>query len=139
MMGMNLPELPTYRALIPSSLPGKNQQYAFEVDLDQCSACKACVTCHNLNGLKQTKPGEKWERFLAMKKINRFYRPLPPPVIIVWPSLLGKLSEKRMTRIDHRHCNAHLDDQCIGCPILYFCNARMSSPIFKTKKDCSKM
>ncbi|MBI3960203.1 MAG: dimethyl sulfoxide reductase anchor subunit [Chloroflexi bacterium] len=41
-----------YRDLLPLSLPGPGQQYAFEVDLDNCSGCKACVTaCHNLNGL----------------------------------------------------------------------------------------
>jgi len=41
-----------YRDLIPLSAPEDGQQYAFEVDLDQCSGCKACVTaCHNLNGL----------------------------------------------------------------------------------------
>ena len=41
-----------YRDLLPISKPQAGQQYAFEVDLDQCSGCKACVTaCHSLNGL----------------------------------------------------------------------------------------
>jgi formate dehydrogenase iron-sulfur subunit len=41
-----------YRGLIPLTPPAPGQQYAFEVDLDQCSGCKACVTaCHALNGL----------------------------------------------------------------------------------------
>ena len=41
-----------YRSLIPLSLPGKGEQYSFEVDLDACSGCKACVAaCHSLNGL----------------------------------------------------------------------------------------
>jgi formate dehydrogenase iron-sulfur subunit len=41
-----------YRDLLPATAPAPGQQYAFEVDLDQCSGCKACVTaCHSLNGL----------------------------------------------------------------------------------------
>ena len=47
-----------YRDLIPLSLPRPGEQYAFEVDLDRCSACKGCVTaCHSLNGLED---GETW-------------------------------------------------------------------------------
>ena len=43
-----------YRDLIPLEAPQPGQQYAFEVDLDQCSGCKACVTaCHELNGLDE--------------------------------------------------------------------------------------
>ena len=43
---------PYYRDLIPYNPPGKNEQYAFEVNLDACTGCKACVTaCHSLNGL----------------------------------------------------------------------------------------
>src|SRR5688500_196708 len=41
-----------YRDLLPLATPGAGEQYAFEVDLDQCSGCKACVAaCHSLNGL----------------------------------------------------------------------------------------
>src|SRR5438094_523621 len=45
---------PHYQELIPKKTPGPGQQYAFEVNLDQCSGCKACVTaCHNENGLEE--------------------------------------------------------------------------------------
>ena len=41
-----------YRELIPLSKPSKNEQYAFQVNIDQCTGCKGCVTaCHSLNGL----------------------------------------------------------------------------------------
>ena len=41
-----------YKTLLPAAIPGPDEQFAFEVDLDRCTACKACVTaCHNLNGL----------------------------------------------------------------------------------------
>src|SRR2546421_196995 len=54
-----LPAQPRYyRDLIPTSLPGRDEHFAFEVDLDACSGCKACVpACHNLNGLE---PQETW-------------------------------------------------------------------------------
>src|SRR5437016_13551380 len=43
-----------YRDVIPLSKPKPGQQYAFEVDLDQCSRCKACVAArHNLNCFSQ--------------------------------------------------------------------------------------
>ncbi|MBC8096952.1 MAG: dimethyl sulfoxide reductase anchor subunit, partial [Akkermansiaceae bacterium] len=47
-----------YRDLIPLAKPKSGEQYAFVVDLDQCSGCKACVcACHSLNGLDE---GEMW-------------------------------------------------------------------------------
>lgn len=47
-----------YRDLIPLNAPRPGEQYAFEVNLDQCSGCKACVTaCHSLNGLDED---ESW-------------------------------------------------------------------------------
>src|ERR1700710_2509773 len=47
-----------YRELLPATPPAPGQQYAFEVNLDQCSGCKACVSaCHSLNGLDE---GETW-------------------------------------------------------------------------------
>jgi len=52
---------PQYKDLIPLELPGEDEQYSFEVDLDACSGCKACVAaCHNLNGLED---GELWRNF----------------------------------------------------------------------------
>ncbi|MSU27573.1 MAG: molybdopterin oxidoreductase [Pedosphaera sp.] len=55
---------PHYRKLLPASAPRPGEQYAFEVDLDQCSGCKACVTaCHSLNGLDD---GESWREVGAL-------------------------------------------------------------------------
>ena len=49
-----------FRALIPTQIPEDGEQYAFEVDVDRCSACKACVSaCHHMNGLS---PDESWRR-----------------------------------------------------------------------------
>src|SRR3569623_1739535 len=47
-----------YRDLLPATPPAAGEQYAFEVNLDQCSGCKACVSaCHSLNGLDDN---ESW-------------------------------------------------------------------------------
>ena len=55
---------PHYRKLLPVSAPRPGEQYAFEVNLDQCSGCKACVTaCHSLNGLDD---GESWREVGAL-------------------------------------------------------------------------
>lgn len=55
---------PRYRTLLPATAPRTGEQYAFEVNLDQCSGCKACVTaCHSLNGLDD---GEAWREVGAL-------------------------------------------------------------------------
>jgi len=112
-----------YRDLIPLTAPAPGQQYAFEVDLDQCSGCKACVTaCHALNGLDE---GETWR---SVGLLVSSPRPDPPDLK---PSL-----QQHVTAACH-HCAdpgclngcpvlaydknpvtgivRHLDDQCIGC------------------------
>lgn len=105
------------RTLIPLTAPGANEQYAFSVDLDQCTGCKACVAaCHSLNGLDEE---ETWRDV---------------------GTLIGGCSEapyqQTITSACH-HCEdpgclngcpvlayekdpvtgivRHLDDQCIGC------------------------
>ena len=55
---------PRYRKLLPATAPRPGEQYAFEVNLDQCSGCQACVTaCHSLNGLDD---GEAWREVGAL-------------------------------------------------------------------------
>src|SRR6266508_2404739 len=49
---------PSYSRLLPLNAPRPGEQYAFEVNLDQCSGCKSCVAaCHSLNGLDEN---ESW-------------------------------------------------------------------------------
>ena len=109
-----------YRSLLPATPPGPGEQYAFEVNLDQCSGCKACVVaCHTLNGLEED---ESWRR--------------------VGTLTIGEYDESKSAGIQHvttacHHCEdpgclngcpvkaydkdpdtgivRHLDDQCIGC------------------------
>ncbi len=115
-----------YHDLIPISTPDHHQQYAFEVDLDQCSGCKACVTaCHSLNGLE---PEETW-RSVGMihgntEKISEHvyqrdasllqtvttacHHCLEPACLIGCP--VNAYDKDPITGIVK-----HLDDQCIGC------------------------
>lgn len=105
-----------YKQLIPMSRPGKGEQYAFEVKLDECTGCKACVSaCHSLNGLDDD---ESWRDVGALMTRK------------------GALYSQTVTTACH-HCEdpacangcpvlayekdaetgivRHLDDQCIGC------------------------
>lgn len=106
-----------YKDLVPLTRPQPGEQYAFEVDLDQCTGCKGCVTaCHALNGLDED---ESWRNVgLLIGGVN------------------GDATQQTITTACH-HCVdpgclngcpvlaydkdpltgivRHLDDQCIGC------------------------
>ncbi len=107
-----------YRDLIPSSKPGRGQQYAFAVNLDVCTGCKACVSaCHSLNGLEEnetwrdvgliTGAGEAGEPYLQTVT-TACHHCLEPACLEGCPVLAyDKNPETGIVR--------HLDDQCIGC------------------------
>ena len=106
-----------YRALIPASAPGPGRQYAFEVDLDQCSGCKACVTaCHSLNGLDDH---ETW-RSVGRLASTDWRAPLQQVVTTachhcVDPACLNGCPVLAYDKDPVTGIVRHLDDQCIGC------------------------
>jgi len=111
-----------YRDLIPAELPGRDEQFAFEVDLDACSGCKACVTaCHNLNGLE---PAETW------RGVGLLYGGTPQlPVIqhvtttchhCLDPACLEGCPVLAYEKDPTTGIVRHLDDQCIGCQYCIF-------------------
>ncbi len=108
---------PRYRSLLPASLPGAGQQYAFEVDLDQCSGCKACVTaCHSLNGLDD---GEAW-REVGQLISDDWRQPFQAVVTTachhcVDPACLNGCPVLAYEKDAVTGIVRHLDDQCIGC------------------------
>lgn len=116
------PTLGRYRDLLPASPPGAGQQYAFEVDLDACTACKACVTaCHNLNGLDE---GETWRAVgllhggtaaapVQQAVTTACHHCLDPACMTGCP--VGAYDKDPVTGIVK-----HLDDQCIGCQYCTF-------------------
>ncbi len=105
-----------YRQLIPLSKPGHGEQYAFEVQLDECTGCKACVTaCHSLNGLDDE---ESWRDIGALvtrqapvyqQTVTTACHHCADPACASGCPVLAyeKDAETGIVR--------HLDDQCIGC------------------------
>ena len=106
-----------YRDLLPTSKPQVGQQYAFEVDLDQCSGCKACVTaCHSLNGLDDE---ETW-RNVGLLHGGTFQEPVQRTVTTachhcVEPGCLDGCPVLAYEKDAVTGIVKHLDDQCIGC------------------------
>ena len=87
-----------YKRLIPLRAPATGEQYAFEVNLDQCTGCKACVAaCHSLNGLDE---GESWRDT---------------------GSLLGTLDGAPFQQVITTACHHCADPACAsGCPVLAY-------------------
>ncbi len=106
-----------YRDLLPSRSPAPGQQYAFEVDLDQCSGCKACVTaCHSLNGLDEE---ETW-RSVGVLASTDGRAPIKQIVTTachhcVDPGCLNGCPVLAYDKDPSTGIVRHLDDQCIGC------------------------
>lgn len=106
-----------YRNLIPAHAPQAGQQYAFEVNLDQCSGCKACVTaCHELNGLDDDEiwrsvgqlHGGTSELPVLQHVTSACHHCLDPACLYGCP--VNAYEKDPVTGIVK-----HLDDQCIGC------------------------
>ncbi len=117
-----------YRRLLPATAPRPGQQYAFEVNLDQCSGCKACVSaCHSLNGLDEH---ETWRGVGLLVGQKPVHEP-------EWSETLSSPGFQQHVTTACHHCAdpgclngcpvlaydkdpitgivRHLDDQCMGC------------------------
>lgn len=117
---------PRYQRLLPASPPRPGEQFAFEVNLDQCSGCKACVTaCHSLNGLDD---GEAWREVGVLfgeasepcETGGRRIVPLEQVVTTachhcVEPGCLEGCPVLAYDKDPLTGIVRHLDDQCIGC------------------------
>ncbi len=106
-----------YRDLIPLSKPAPGQQYAFEVNLDQCTGCKACVSaCHSLNGLEEK---ETWRDVgtLVGYQRGRAYQQTVTTAChhCAEPGCLEGCPVMAYEKDAETGIVRHLDDQCIGC------------------------
>ncbi|MEI6537170.1 MAG: DmsC/YnfH family molybdoenzyme membrane anchor subunit, partial [Verrucomicrobiaceae bacterium] len=105
-----------YKKLIPISKPGKGEQYAFEVNLDQCTGCKSCVVaCHSLNGLDED---ESW-RDVGML-LDRHEDPYLQTITSAChhcadPACANGCPVLAYDKDPTTGIVRHLDDQCIGC------------------------
>ncbi len=106
-----------YTQLIPKSTPGPGQQYAFEVNLDQCTGCKGCVTaCHNENGLEED---ETW-RSVGLIHGGGNANPALQHITsachhCLEPGCMSGCPVKAYEKNEITGVVKHLDDQCIGC------------------------
>jgi Fe-S-cluster-containing dehydrogenase component/DMSO reductase anchor subunit len=106
-----------YKDIIPLSKPGKGEQYAFEVYVDQCTGCKGCVTaCHSLNGLDED---EAW-RDVGMLYGGDQANPVIQTVTTachhcIDPGCLNGCPVEAYEKDPITGIVHHLDDQCIGC------------------------
>ena len=105
-----------YKKLLPATPPGPDQQYSFEVDLDQCSGCKACVVaCHTLNGLEED---ESWRRVGTItigEELPRVQHVTTACHHCEDPGCLNGCPVKAYNKDPNTGIVRHLDDQCIGC------------------------
>lgn len=105
-----------YRKLVPVSRPGPGEQYAFEVNLDQCTGCKACVVaCHSLNGLDAT---ESWRDVgLLLSRDESAYQQTITTAChhCAEPACADGCPVLAYDKDPVTGIVRHLDDQCIGC------------------------
>jgi Fe-S-cluster-containing dehydrogenase component/DMSO reductase anchor subunit len=106
-----------YRDLIPLEKPQAHEQYAFEVNLDQCTSCKACVSaCHSLNGLDEQ---ETW-RDVGLLYGGTEEEPRQQTVTTAChhcadPACANGCPVLAYEKDEATGIVRHLDDQCIGC------------------------
>ncbi len=130
-----LPDAAAYRDLIPLLAPKAGQQYAFHVDLDECTGCKACVAaCHSLNGLDED---EIW-RSVGLLHGGTAEQPVQQTVTTachhcVSPACLAGCPVQAYEKDPLTGIVRHLDDQCIGCQYCVF-TCPYEVPRFNAKK-----
>ena len=106
-----------YSDRIPLTAPGPGEQYAFQVDLDQCTGCKSCVAgCHSMNGLD---PGESWRSvgLLVGEHAGRARTQTVPSGChhCLEPACLAGCPTNAYEKDPVTGIVVHLDDQCFGC------------------------
>lgn len=107
-----------YKQLIPLSKPGAGEQYAFKVDLDQCTGCKGCVSaCHSLNGLDDH---ETWRDVGVIHGGGLAGASFTQTVTTAChhcadPGCLNGCPVLAYEKDPETGIVRHLDDQCIGC------------------------
>lgn len=111
-----------YQELIPKQTPGAGQQYAFEVNLDQCTGCKACVmACHHENGLDEDETwrsvgllhGGSSQEAVLQHVTSACHHCLDPACMNGCP--VNAYEKEKETGIVK-----HWEDQCIGCQYCTF-------------------
>jgi formate dehydrogenase iron-sulfur subunit len=131
----DVPNAEVYRDLIPVRAPKSGEQYAFHVNLDDCTGCKACVAaCHSLNGLDEN---ETW-RSVGLLHGGNAQHPVQQTVTTachhcIDPACLSGCPVRAYDKDPLTGIVRHLDDQCIGCQYCIF-TCPYEVPQFNAKK-----
>lgn len=102
---------------IPLTTPLPGQQYAFDINLDDCTGCKACVTaCHNVNGLDE---GESF-RTVGLLAGGSPVQPFQQTVTTachhcVDPACLSGCPTNAYEKDPVTGIVAHVEGKCMGC------------------------
>lgn len=106
-----------WRDLIPLTTPAPGEQYAFEVNLDQCTGCKACVAgCHSLNGLDDEETWRDVGLLLGGTRSQPFQQTITTACHHCEdPACLNGCPVLAYEKDPVTGIVRHLDDQCIGC------------------------
>ncbi len=106
-----------YEDLIPLTKPAVGQQYAFAVNLDQCTGCKACVSaCHSLNGLEEEETWRDVGLLFGGHHQDAYQQTVTSACHhCLEPGCLEGCPVKAYEKDPETGIVRHLDDQCIGC------------------------
>jgi formate dehydrogenase iron-sulfur subunit len=106
-----------YRDLIPLHKPRRGEQYAFAVDLDNCTGCKACVSaCHSLNGLDDDETWRSVGLLLGGTEAEPYQQIVTTACHhCIDPACLNGCPVLAYEKDPDTGIVRHLDDQCIGC------------------------
>jgi len=107
----------SYSDLIPLSKPSAHQQYAFEVNLDQCTGCKACVAgCHSMNGLNENEMWRDVGTIIDTQSAQPYQQTITSACHhCIDPACLNGCPVLAYDKDPVTGIVRHLDDQCIGC------------------------
>lgn len=102
--------------LIPLSTPNRREQYAFEVNLDDCTGCKACVAaCHSLNGLDEDESWRDMGLLVGTRKQPYLQTVTTACHHCIEPACAEGCPVLAYDKNPVTGIVRHLDDQCIGC------------------------
>jgi len=106
-----------YKHLLPLDKPEAGEQYAFEVELDKCTACKACVVaCHSLNGLEEEESWRDVGLLVGDDLLPTWQQTVTTACHhCVEPECMHGCPVKAYEKDEETGIVRHLDDQCIGC------------------------
>jgi Fe-S-cluster-containing dehydrogenase component/DMSO reductase anchor subunit len=106
-----------YRDLIPLGKPRPGEQYAFAVDLDNCTGCKACVSaCHSLNGLDEDETWRSVGLLIGGTEVEPYQQIVTTACHhCIDPACLNGCPVLAYEKDPDTGIVRHLDDQCIGC------------------------